>query len=102
MNVQQEIFLAVAYCGTNVSAVARAIGMNRQTLHRKINTNNLTKEELCKIGKALGGKSMSCFYFPGGIVLGDKIRKKSSRKGANAQNRVHGQEPRLYRPPKNS
>jgi len=50
--------------------------MKRQALHRKINTNNLTKEDLCKIGKALGGKYVSCFYFPGGIMFGDKIRKE--------------------------
>jgi len=81
MSIQQEIFLAVAYCGTNVSAVARAIGMKRQTLHRKINTNNLTKEDLCKIGKALGGKYVSCFYFPGGIMFGDKI--ENERKNSN-------------------
>ena len=92
MNVEQEIFLAVAYRGTNISAVARAIGMKPQVLHKKINRNTLKKEDLCKIGKALGGRYMSCFYFPGGIVLGDKIRnrKKSSPNGAMEQNRLHG------------
>jgi len=79
MDIEQEIDLAVAYCGTNISAVARAIGMNRQVLHKKIERNTLKKEELCKIGKALGGKYVSCFYFPGGIMLGDKIRNKRKK-----------------------
>jgi len=91
INVEQELFLAVAYRGTNISALARAIGMKPQVLHKKISRNTLKKEDLCRIGKALGGRYMSCFYFPGGIMFGDKIgkRKKGSIKDVNAQNRVH-------------
>lgn len=80
MSVEQELDLAVAYRATNISAVARAIGMNRQTLHRKINSNSLKKEELCKIGEALGGTYLSCFVFPGGVVLGDRMKSRKKKK----------------------
>ena len=75
MSIEQQIFLAVAYRATNISALARAIGIPRQNLHRKINNNTLTKEELCQIAKALGGKYVSCFSFPDGVVIGDTARK---------------------------
>ena len=80
MSVETEIYLALAYRGTNVSALARAIGMRRQTLHRKISGNTLKKEELCKIGKALGAKYLSCFMFPGGVVFGDTIKSGKKKK----------------------
>ena len=76
ISVEQQIFLAIAYRATNVSAIARAMGMTRQNLHQKISRNTLTKEELCKIGKILGGKYVSYFSFPGGIKIGDEIKKK--------------------------
>lgn len=70
LSIQQQIFLAVAYCGTNISAIAREMGTSPQNLHRKINNNNLKKEELCKIGKILGGEYVSYFSFPGNVIIG--------------------------------
>ena len=78
-SVQQQIFLAVAYRATNLSAIAKALGIPRQNLHRKINHNNLTKEELCKIAEALGGKYVSYFSFPDGVIIGDKVRRKKGK-----------------------
>jgi len=76
---EQLIFLAVAYRATNISAIIRAMGMTPQNLHRKINRNTLKKEELCKIGKILGGKYISCFSFPGGVIIGDKVMRRKSK-----------------------
>ena len=76
MSVEQQIFFAVAYRATNISAIARAMGMTPQNLHRKISRNTLKKEELCKIAKILGGSYVSYFTFPGGVVVGDQINGK--------------------------
>ena len=76
-SVEQQIFLAIAYRATNIAAIARKMGMTRQNLHQKINRNTLTKEELCKIGKILGGKYVSYFSFPGGVIIGDKNSRRS-------------------------
>ena len=74
-SIEQQIFLAIAYRATNISAVARAMGITKQNLHKKISRNTLKKEELCKIGKILGGKYMSCFSFPDGVIIGDEIKR---------------------------
>jgi len=75
ISIEQQIFLAAAYRATNISAIARAMGTTRQNLHRKINRNTVTKEDLCKIGKILGGKYVSYFSFPDGIIIGDATKK---------------------------
>ena len=75
MSIEQQIFFAVAYKGTNISAIARAMGLSPQNLHRKISKNTLKKEDLCKIGKILGGRYVSYFTFPGGVIVGDKQKK---------------------------
>ena len=83
MSIEEQIYLAISYKATNVSAIAREMGISPQNLHRKIRSNTLKKEELCKIGKILGGKFLSCFYFPGGVVIGDKMGVRKSRAGAS-------------------
>ena len=80
MSIEQQIFLAIAYRATNISAIARAMGMSPQNLHRKISRNTLRKEELCKIGKVLGGKYVSYFSFPDGVKIGDEIKNRNSTK----------------------
>ena len=79
MSIEQQIFFAVAYRATNISAIARAMGMTPQNLHRKISRNTLKKEELSEIGKILGGKYVSYFSFPGGVIIGDKQKSQKSR-----------------------
>ena len=79
LSIEDQIYLAIAYKATNVAAIARKIGVTRQTLHKKITRNSLKKEELCKIGKILGGEYNSYFEFPGGIILGDKMKRKKDK-----------------------
>ena len=84
LSIEQEIFFAVAYRGTNISAIAREMGMTPQNLHRRISRNTLKKEELCKIAKILGGKYVSYFSFPGGVIVGDELmneKKEAHRTG---------------------
>ena len=76
VNTEELIYMAVAYRGTNISAVARAMGMSPQNLHRKLACNTLRKEEICRIGKALGAKYVSYFSFPGGVTISDKTTAK--------------------------
>ena len=85
MNIGQQIFLAIAYRETNISAIAKALGISRQNLHRKINSNTLKKEELCEIGKILGGKYVSYFSFPGGITIGDRVNGKKDKTNTDKQ-----------------
>ena len=83
ISVEQQIDLAIAYRATNLSVIARAMGITRQTLHRKLIRNTLKKEDLRKIAKILGAEYVSYFSFPGGIEIGKeaaKGRKARSRK----------------------
>ena len=79
LSIEDLIYMAIAYKATNVNAIATAIGMSRQNLHRKIASNTLRKEEICKIGKALGAKYVSYFSFPGGVTIGDKTTAKKKK-----------------------
>ena len=83
MSVKDLIYLAVSYRATNISALAREMGMKRQNLHRKIKMNTLTKEDMCKIAEVLGGRYMSSFVFPGGIRLGDPLKLRKARTKAH-------------------
>ena len=77
LSVKDHIYLAISYRGTSVSTLARAMGMPQQNLCRKINSNTLKKEDLCKIARVLGAEYVSYFAFPGGIVLGDSKKLRS-------------------------
>ena len=81
LSVEQQIFFAVAYKATNISAIARAMGMTPQNLHRKISRNTLKKEELCKIAEILGGEYVSYFSFPGGVIIGDTLNYREGKAG---------------------
>ena len=70
ITVEQQIYLALAYRDTSVSAIARAMGIAQQNLCRKIFHNTLKKEDLCRIAKILGGEYVSYFSFPGDVVIG--------------------------------
>ena len=87
VSIEELIYMAIAYKATNVSAIAAEIGMSRQNLHRKIADNTLRKEEICKIGKALGGKYIHYFSFPGGVVIGDKAVNKKKTKSQSLSHR---------------
>ena len=81
LSIEQQIYLAITYRETNVSAVARAMGMAQQNLHRKMAHNTLRKDDLCKIAKILGGEYVSYFSFPGGVKIGDTIKRRKNRPG---------------------
>ena len=72
ISVEQQIDLAIAYRATNMSVIARAMGMSRQNLYKKMARNTLRKEELSEIAKILGGEYVSYFSFPGGVKIGTK------------------------------
>ena len=79
ISIEKQIYLAVAYRETNLAVIARKLKMTRQNLYSKIARNTLKKEELCKIGKILGGKYVSYFAFPGGVKIGKaKARRKTA------------------------
>ena len=82
MNIEEQVFLAISYRGTNLAAIAREMGMSRQNLHLKIRRNTLKKEELCKIGKILGAKYVSYCSFPGGVVIGDRVKRGRGKSGS--------------------
>ena len=86
ISVEQQIDLAIAYRATNLSAIARAMGITRQTLHRKLIRNTLKKEDLIKIAKILGAEYVSYFSFPGGVKIGKNAgsRKKTARRKTKA------------------
>ena len=79
ISIEDLLYIVAAYKVTSISAIARAMGISPQNLHKKIYRNTLKKEELCKIGKILGGEYVSYFAFPGGITFGDKMKKKKGK-----------------------
>ena len=81
MSVGQQIFLAAAYRETNIASIARAMGLSPQNLHRKIHCNTLRKEDICKIGKILGGEYVSYFSFPGNVKIGGNNNKNRKKTG---------------------
>ena len=81
LSIKDQVYLAISFRGTSLSAIAREMGTTQQNLFRKIVRNTLKKEDLCKIAKALDGEYMSYFSFPGDIIIGDR---KEGRKGTSA------------------
>lgn len=63
MTARQIIEMAVKYCGTSNSELARRLDMSPQLLNKRLNTGKLTVEEWEKIAEALGGKMKIRFAF---------------------------------------
>ena len=82
MKIEQQVYLAVSYRATNLADIAREMGMTRQNLYKKIRRNTLKKEELCEIGRILGANYVSYFSFPGGVIIGDRIKRKKAKTGS--------------------
>ena len=80
LSIEDEIYMLIAYKRTNISALARRMGMNRQNFQKKIYNNTLKKEDLCKIAKILGGKYVSYFSFPDGVTIGDVTPAPKAKK----------------------
>lgn len=58
--------MACIHANITQSEVAKKVGMSPQSFNNRLKTGKFTKEELTKIGKALGAEYISCFRFSDG------------------------------------
>ena len=63
MTLQEQVKMACIHANITQAEVAQRIGMSPQAFHNRLKTGKFTKEELSKIGKALGAEYISCFRF---------------------------------------
>ena len=84
--VEQMIYTAAVFKGTNVAEIARSIGMSPQNLYRKMKALTLKPEELTAIAKALGAEYAFFFTFPNGSKIG-KLDKIPATKRIRTQNK---------------
>lgn len=68
MTIEQQINMALAYKGISQAELARKIGTTPSNLNRKVKRNTLTKEEMEKIARALGGSWRAEFVFDGTVI----------------------------------
>jgi len=68
MTIEQKINMALAYKGMSQAELARKIGTTPSNLNRKVKRNTLTKEEMEKIARALGGSWRAEFVFDGTVI----------------------------------
>lgn len=69
MTIEQKINMALAYKGISQAELARRIGTTPSNLNKKVKRNTLTKEEMEKIARALGGSWRAEFVFENGTVI---------------------------------
>lgn len=69
MTIEQKINMALAYRGMSQAELARKIGTTPSNLNKKVKRDTLTKEEMEKIAKALGGSWRAEFVFDNGTVI---------------------------------
>ena len=69
MTIEQKINMALAYKGMSQAELARKIGTTPSNLNKKVKRDTLTKEEMEKIAKALGGSWRAEFVFENGTVI---------------------------------
>lgn len=69
MTIEQKINMALAYRGMSQAELARKIGTTPSNLNKKVKRDTLTKEELEKIARALGGSWRAEFVFENGTVI---------------------------------
>ena len=69
MTIEQKINMALAYKGMSQAELARKIGTTPSNLNRKVKRDTLTKEEMEKIARALGGSWRAEFVFENGTVI---------------------------------
>lgn len=69
MTIEQKINMALAYKGISQAELARKIGTTPANLNKKVKRDTLTKEEMEKIAKALGGSWRAEFVFENGTVI---------------------------------
>lgn len=69
MTIKQKINMALAYRGMSQAELARKIGTTPSNLNKKVKRDTLTKEEMEKIARALGGSWRAEFVFENGTVI---------------------------------
>ena len=69
MTIEQKINMALAYRGMRQAELARKIGTTPSNLNKKVKRDTLTKEEMEKIARALGGSWRAEFVFENGTVI---------------------------------
>lgn len=69
MTIEQKINMALAYRGMSQAELARKIGTTPSNLNKKVKRDTLTKEEMEKIARALGGSWRAEFVFENGTVI---------------------------------
>lgn len=68
MTIEQKINMALAYRGMSQAELARKIGTTPSNLNKKVKRDTLTKEEMEKIARALGGSWRAEFVFDGTVI----------------------------------
>lgn len=68
MTIEQKINMALAYKGMSQAELARKIGTTPSNLNKKVKRDTLTKAEMEKIAKALGGSWRAEFVFDGTVI----------------------------------
>jgi len=76
INISQMIYTAASFSNTNLTEVARRIGMDPSNLRKKIRRNTLKPFELVKIAKALGAEYVCYYVFPNGSKIGNMAKNK--------------------------
>ena len=76
MTIEQMVFMLANYRKTNISDLARRIGMSRQNLHQKLKRGTLNKDDMSKIAETFGCRYVSCFVIPGGVIIGDRVKTR--------------------------
>ena len=66
LTLKQHINILSVHCGLKPAAIARVLGLERQTFYRKLLRSDLTYDELNKIAEAVGAEYKSVFVFPDG------------------------------------
>ena len=69
MTIEKKINMALAYRGMSQAELARKIGTTPSNLNKKVKRDTLTKEEMEKIARALGGSWRAEFVFENGTVI---------------------------------
>ena len=66
ITIQEQIKMACIHANITQTEIAQKVGMSPQSFYNRLKTGKFTKEELIKIGMALGAEYISCFRFPDG------------------------------------
>ncbi|MCL2086599.1 MAG: helix-turn-helix transcriptional regulator [Oscillospiraceae bacterium] len=69
MTIEQKINLAAKYKGISQAELARLIGMSPSNFNLKVKRDTFRKDELEKMGKALGAEWFCGFRFSDGFEV---------------------------------